>query len=147
MAPRAGAPCEGSGALFFGPALDLRTELHREEREQAAKDVCIEECPYRFSCLEFALVHNEKWGVWGGMATGDRRDFRVWLRKEGFDDIPEGDKLRFLINLYEGDDGSGSFVDRNGLGGAAKRNGHKRVAPSNSSAKPKAKARRRQRAS
>ena len=38
----------------------------------AAKRTC-RACDVRAECLEYALEHNEKWGVWGGMSERERR--------------------------------------------------------------------------
>jgi WhiB family redox-sensing transcriptional regulator len=39
---------------------------------RAAKRVC-RSCEVRAECLEFALVHDERFGVWGGMSERERR--------------------------------------------------------------------------
>jgi WhiB family redox-sensing transcriptional regulator len=36
-----------------------------------AKRIC-NKCPVMAECLEFALSHNEKHGVWGGLSLVDR---------------------------------------------------------------------------
>lgn len=38
----------------------------------AAKQVC-QACPVRPECLEYALDHNEGFGVWGGLSQRERR--------------------------------------------------------------------------
>lgn len=47
---------------------------------QAAKDVCNgvqgSPCPVRDECLEWALVNNEGFGVWGGLSERERRRLR-----------------------------------------------------------------------
>jgi WhiB family redox-sensing transcriptional regulator len=37
-----------------------------------AKAVCLR-CPVRAECLAFALAHDERHGVWGGMSEPERR--------------------------------------------------------------------------
>lgn len=37
----------------------------------AAKRVC-SACPVRTECLEYALEHDERWGVWGGLSVEER---------------------------------------------------------------------------
>lgn len=36
------------------------------------KQVC-SECPVRSQCLEYALAHDERYGVWGGLSERERR--------------------------------------------------------------------------
>ncbi|MBS4730550.1 WhiB family transcriptional regulator [Mycobacterium sp. SM1] len=40
-----------------------------------AKRVCIR-CPVRLACLEWALDHDERFGVWGGFSERERRRLR-----------------------------------------------------------------------
>jgi WhiB family redox-sensing transcriptional regulator len=37
-----------------------------------AKRVC-RRCPVRAECLEYALEHDERFGIWGGMSERERR--------------------------------------------------------------------------
>lgn len=37
-----------------------------------AKQVCIG-CEVRPDCLEYALAHNERFGIWGGLSERERR--------------------------------------------------------------------------
>lgn len=58
-------------------------------------------CPARAQCLEWAIVYDEQYGVWGGMAEQERVNFRRKLRAmqtnffEFFAD--QGIRLRELI--------------------------------------------------
>lgn len=45
-----------------------------------AKAVC-DSCPIRRECLDWALAHDERFGVWGGTSEQDRRLIR--LRRKG----------------------------------------------------------------
>jgi WhiB family redox-sensing transcriptional regulator len=40
-----------------------------------AKRIC-SGCEVRAECLDFALAHNERFGVWGGLSDGERRRIR-----------------------------------------------------------------------
>lgn len=40
-----------------------------------AKEVC-RGCVVRDECLEYALAHGEKFGIWGGMSERERRRIR-----------------------------------------------------------------------
>jgi len=46
-----------------------------------AKAIC-SDCPVRSECLEHALVHNERFGVWGGLSGRERERIRK-VRKAG----------------------------------------------------------------
>ena len=58
------AACRGIDPEVFYPDSD-------EEAEEA-KVVC-GMCPVREACLEFALAHREREGVWGGATERERR--------------------------------------------------------------------------
>lgn len=34
-------------------------------------------CPVRAQCLEYALEHNERYGIWGGMSAYQRKEMRA----------------------------------------------------------------------
>lgn len=38
----------------------------------AAKRIC-QRCPVQAECLEYALTHDERFGVWGGLSERERR--------------------------------------------------------------------------
>lgn len=40
-----------------------------------AKLIC-QRCPVRQECLEYALEHDERWGVWGGLSERERRKMK-----------------------------------------------------------------------
>jgi len=40
-----------------------------------AKRVCAK-CEVRGECLEYAVMHDERFGIWGGMSERDRRRLR-----------------------------------------------------------------------
>ncbi len=64
------AACGGARAwLFFGP--DGETEQERQARESRAKAVCAS-CPVRVECLEYALEHYVRFGIWGGLNEHER---------------------------------------------------------------------------
>jgi WhiB family redox-sensing transcriptional regulator len=44
-----------------------------------AKRVCLN-CPVREECLQYALEHNERWGVWGGETERARRRMQIEKR-------------------------------------------------------------------
>jgi WhiB family redox-sensing transcriptional regulator len=61
---RSKAACQGLDPEIFFPLDD--------EDGAEAKAVC-DACPVRESCLEHALGHREKDGVWGGATERERR--------------------------------------------------------------------------
>ncbi|GHJ41825.1 WhiB family transcriptional regulator [Streptomyces sp. TS71-3] len=61
------ALCAQVGTDFFFP------EPGSSVRE--AKRIC-ELCQMREACLEYALTHDERFGVWGGLSEKERLDLR-----------------------------------------------------------------------
>ncbi|MGH9207265.1 MAG: WhiB family transcriptional regulator [Acidimicrobiales bacterium] len=61
---RQNAACRGIDPAIFYPPSD-------EEAEEA-KAICYQ-CPVRQPCLEHALTHRERDGVWGGATERERR--------------------------------------------------------------------------
>lgn len=70
------APCRGMDPEFFFPGLG--------ESGKEAKAVCngtkptkdhhgTAPCPVKKECLEYALLNNEKFGIWGGLSERERR--------------------------------------------------------------------------
>jgi WhiB family redox-sensing transcriptional regulator len=59
------AACRDTGVmmLFFGP--DGERPSEREIRERKAKVICAL-CPLRAECLEYALRHPARYGIWSG---------------------------------------------------------------------------------
>ena len=43
---------------------------------RAAKDIC-RRCLVRAECLRFAIAHDERFGVWGGLSDRERRRLRL----------------------------------------------------------------------
>jgi hypothetical protein len=43
------------------------------EIEAARKEFCLAGCPVRRDCLLYALLQNERWGVWGGLTHPERQ--------------------------------------------------------------------------
>jgi WhiB family redox-sensing transcriptional regulator len=41
-----------------------------------AKKVCLG-CDVRAECLEYALTHGERWGIWGGLSERERRKLKA----------------------------------------------------------------------
>ncbi len=56
--------CRGLDPTIFYP--------DEEDSADDAKAVCAD-CGVRVACLEFALLHREKQGVWGGATERERR--------------------------------------------------------------------------
>lgn len=127
--------------LFYGDEVDLRDEIGREEREEKAKKVCNTACNIRYACLEWALVNNQDLGVQGGMSPGERREFKVYLRKQGFREIPHGAELRLNVNVYEGHDGTRPVSNGNRHGRSVERQSSVEV-PADKAAASTAKVRR-----
>ncbi len=58
------AGCAGTDAESFFP--------EKGNSARPAKRVCAN-CPVRAECLDYALAHHERWGVWGGLSERERR--------------------------------------------------------------------------
>lgn len=43
---------------------------------KAAKRLCNEVCPVREACLEDALLHLDRYGIWGGLTDKERQRVR-----------------------------------------------------------------------
>ena len=53
-------------------------ELHFPEKggsTRAAKRVC-QACDVRAECLEYAVTHQERFGIWGGFSERERRQLK-----------------------------------------------------------------------
>lgn len=61
------ANCRGADADLFFPERGAST--------RKAKAICAA-CEVRDECLDFALMHGEKFGIWGGMSERERRRVR-----------------------------------------------------------------------
>lgn len=62
------ALCAQTGPEFFFP------EAGGSARE--AKRICLG-CEERVRCLEYALVNDERFGVWGGLSENERKGLRA----------------------------------------------------------------------
>lgn len=49
---------------------------------RATKQICYD-CPIRIKCLDYALYHGERLGIWGGTSERERRTLASQLRKQG----------------------------------------------------------------
>ena len=58
------AACKGIDPEIFFPV--------SEEDAEPAKEICAV-CPVREACLEHALAHREREGIWGGFTERERR--------------------------------------------------------------------------
>lgn len=68
------ANCKGSSASIF--FLDWGSTTDQ------AKSIC-GACPVQAECLEYAVMTNQKYGVWGGLSERERRKIRHERRREG----------------------------------------------------------------
>lgn len=68
------AACKGIDPEFFHP------EAGHPEQVDDAKAVCLGRCPVKAECLDYALEHKEKQGVWGAASERQRRR----MRRDGY---------------------------------------------------------------
>ena len=66
------AACRGRQGLFFPPDDETETRIERRRREAQAKAICAG-CVVGLECLDEAMEHQERFGVWGGMTERERR--------------------------------------------------------------------------
>jgi WhiB family redox-sensing transcriptional regulator len=59
--------CMGVDPDLFFPARGAST--------REAKEVC-RQCVVQEQCLEYALIHRERFGIWGGLSERERRRIR-----------------------------------------------------------------------
>lgn len=52
------------------------------ESNTVAKLTC-RRCPVRSECLEYALDHDERHGIWGGLSERERRKLKTQRRRDG----------------------------------------------------------------
>lgn len=66
MSWRDDAPCQANPDLFYP---------ERGEPAHDAKMICKHRCAAsrRLACLNWALQHGERYGIWGGMSERERR--------------------------------------------------------------------------
>ncbi|MEU0988808.1 WhiB family transcriptional regulator [Streptomyces sp. NPDC005953] len=68
------ALCAQTGPDFFFPAPGSST--------REAKQLC-RACSGRVECLEYALTHDEKFGVWGGLSEKERHRLKQGRSSQG----------------------------------------------------------------
>ena len=67
-----GVECEQLPEFFF-PQRDSMNQIHLEIK--VAKNVC-ERCPIINDCLEYAIIGEEAFGIWGGTTPEERKVLR-----------------------------------------------------------------------
>lgn len=70
---------------------------HDTTEMEEAKAVCLgtadgRPCPLLDECLEFALVNNERFGIWGGTDPEQRKGIRKRRRESTWQRNPGGDR-------------------------------------------------------
>jgi hypothetical protein len=69
-------PCSSAPDMFFAEkfGFDIADSWGYGDQEQvrSAKDLCNTVCEIRNACLEYALEHNETYGIWGGTSPRER---------------------------------------------------------------------------
>jgi len=66
------AACDSDMADAFYPPLRNEKRSVKQAREKRAKAVCAS-CAVRTQCLDQALAHEERYGIWGGLTDAERR--------------------------------------------------------------------------
>lgn len=71
-----GVQCDGEGGCR-----DARKEKGRVDRVREAKAICAR-CPVCETCLDYAIVTAEQFGIWGGKTERERRAIRKQRREQ-----------------------------------------------------------------
>ncbi len=66
------AACSGESGVSFYPPSRPEPRAARLRREARARAVC-SYCPVRDECLQHAVDHDERYGIWGGLTGRERR--------------------------------------------------------------------------
>lgn len=73
------AHCRNTGIDFF-------PETAYNTKAIPAMELC-ESCPVKQRCLDFAMVNNINWGIWGGKTAPNRRSMKRYRYPRYGDDI------------------------------------------------------------
>ena len=65
----------GDPELWFGLSQSAYSADEDGQRESVAKGVC-SRCPVSADCLDYALLTDERYGIWGGMTRKERLDYK-----------------------------------------------------------------------
>lgn len=65
-------------SVFFGFD-DIEPPAERRSREDRAKMICAN-CAVRIECLDYALMANESYGIWGGLTEVELKAKRRSLK-------------------------------------------------------------------
>ena len=65
----------GRAACADHPADLFFPDQGENDTAQEAKAICAT-CPVRVSCLDYAVVTGQRFGIWGGLTEKQRRPFR-----------------------------------------------------------------------
>lgn len=57
------------------------TDADHRKKARKAKAIC-NRCPMQQICLDWAIRHDEQWGIWGGMSSRNRARLRREYKKE-----------------------------------------------------------------
>ena len=66
------AACSGEMSTAFYPPVHTEDRRAKRLRESRAKAVCAS-CPVKSDCLDHAITHDERYGIWGGQTAKERR--------------------------------------------------------------------------
>ena len=73
---RKDAACRGNGAALFFASHDGLSYSESAQQAHLAKERYCNKCPVANACLEFAIVNNERYGIWGGLSERERAKVR-----------------------------------------------------------------------
>ena len=65
-----------------------------------AKRIC-QACAVRDECLEYALEHDERFGIWGGLSDRERRRLKKQINERFHTDPPKGSKSYAIMRAFQ----------------------------------------------
>ena len=72
--------CHGSTRRYARKPIRKRSSLKKGGSTRDAKRVCAQ-CEVREQCLKWAIDHDERFGIWGGMSERERRRYKKERRE------------------------------------------------------------------
>ena len=70
--------CQQSDPELWFPERESDDDADGFSQVREARRIC-RRCPVRLDCLGYSLARNDRFGMWGGLTYGQRKQVRTWL--------------------------------------------------------------------